>query len=182
MTRLPRLAGMVVLAIVSFSCDARPAPTAAQVASIAPAAPNVDATLAWMQERTLRCEEQPAVAASRRWECTGTAPWNDDLANQLTVSIAQDGQGQTQLLATLDATQTQNHEVCSGQICDPYVGFFADTIAKSPLTGASGLAIAHWIEEHARTGGQVQFDRLSVRYRPTLPIMTIRIDIASAGG
>jgi hypothetical protein len=183
MTRsLTRLALMVVALASAASCGGV-SPTATLVAppSPTPVPPPADvaATLAWMLERTLTCIETDVAPGPRTWTCTGTTPWPDGSADTTTITIERTAAGETHLTAVLDARETAGKDLCPGLVCDGYTGFFSDTIALAPITGASGKAVAQWIDVNAHTGGHRQFGPLTVDYRPSLPILTMTIDIAA---
>ena len=157
-----------------------PASTSAPSATTGPPPPaDIQATLAWLQERTFTCTELAAGDGIRRWECTATSTRDDGRADELKVTVQRDLQGATHLVATLDATQALGSGLCPGTICDPYTGFFSDTIARAPLTGPSGPAIAQWVDAHARTGGQVLLGNAAVAFVPAPPVFRMTIDIAA---
>ena len=138
---------------------------------------DVAATLAWMQERTLRCEERPGPGDARRWDCTGVTSWDSSHFDVDTVTIERNPDGSSTYVGVLDATQTVGLEACPGLVCDPYTGFFGDTIALAPITGLDGPVLGHWIDTHAKTAWRQQFGALVATYRPTMPLMTITITI-----
>lgn len=123
----------------------------------------------------MRCAEQAGLAHTQRWECTGIAAWDSDLINLVTVTIERTDTGPTSLVAVLDATATMGRELCPG--CDPYTGFFANTVALAPITGRAGAQLSHWIDTHANVAWVEQFGDVAAMFRPTRPLMTMTITI-----
>ena len=184
MTRLARFVVAALWCIGVAGCQATPSPTVPPPAptilpTVAPP-PDIQATLAWMLEHTMTCTERPADAGSRAWECVGESHWDADTFDKLSVTITRDAHGATHLVGVLDATLTFGKEPCPGQVCDVYTGFFADTIALSPITGQDGPAVGAWIEKNRQAGGPQQVGQIAVDYRPVRPIFTLTLDLPAA--
>lgn len=163
MALLPRAAMLIV--VVAAACSAPPAPPAPPTPVPVPA--SVAAFQAWLVEHTYTCDPVGTPGGDGAvWTCSldmsgKTAQRYPEDKRRYFVEITATSAGVTRVVAVDDHSR-------SSVPPDPNteIGFLAETIGASPLTGASGPAIMNWAYQHWRGGGTLTVGSVTMHLGP----------------
>ena len=173
-----RIAPLLLSMVIAAACGTAVPSEAPPSPSPAAAVPTVvDATLAWLRERTFGCVG-PTVGTggSRLWQCTLDMGLGNDAADKTmyTVTLFVTSAGLTELDAIVDQSRNATPKV------DFAKGFLADTIAGSPATGDAGARLVAWVATNLQTGGAATLGPIRLTLSPYRSIT--EIDLAFSPG
>jgi hypothetical protein len=160
-----RAALIVIVAVAAAACSSQPTPTAPPTPVPVPA--SVSAFQAWLVEHTFTCDPVGVPGPGGVvWTCSlDMAPetaWRyPEDQRRFSVEITATSAGVTRVVAVLDHSR-------SSAPPDPNIGigFLAETIGASPLTGDSGPELMDWAYQHWRGGGTLTVGSVTMHLGP----------------